>query len=165
VSIPDEAAPGFDRSYRVEMIASDPAANAEREWLADVSPGWLSDHGSARFELPDLSGVDGWIPELAQTSRGRIKWTVTHAGASAVDDVVGHSFRSSASGTLGEYCGDGVVNGDEDCDDGLNGAARDTPSCDLDCTAPVCGDGYTNPYVEQCDPPNGASCSASCALQ
>src|SRR5688572_28880615 len=44
-------------------------------------------------------------------------------------------------------CGDEIVNGNEDCDPG-----RQTSECDLDCTFPVCGDGYHNTQVEDCEP-------------
>lgn len=63
------------------------------------------------------------------------------------------------------FCGDGVTEaGVEACDDG-NGSNYD--SCRLDCTLPVCGDGYINPG-EECDDGNNAStdgCSAACKTE
>lgn len=45
-------------------------------------------------------------------------------------------------------CGDGIVEGDEECDDG----GIDTPTCDFDCTSAVCGDGHINTAAgEACD--------------
>lgn len=44
-------------------------------------------------------------------------------------------------------CGDGIVNGDEECDPG-----RETKDCDADCTFPKCGDGYVNERAEECEP-------------
>ncbi len=46
-------------------------------------------------------------------------------------------------------CGDGNVDPGEDCDPG----ASETATCDLDCSLPVCGDGYLNAAAgEVCDP-------------
>lgn len=56
--------------------------------------------------------------------------------------------RSSSCTTL---CGDGVIAGDELCDDGeMNGAGYGY--CNADCTpGPRCGDGVAQPEWEQCD--------------
>jgi hypothetical protein len=58
---------------------------------------------------------------------------------------------------LGEaVCGDGVVAGDEVCDDGGESA-----TCDADCTAAACGDGHVNGAAgETCD--GGAPVNAAC---
>jgi len=50
-----------------------------------------------------------------------------------------------------EGCGDGVVNGAEECDDGANNG--DTLACKSDCTKQVCGDGFQGPG-EGCDDGN-----------
>lgn len=56
-------------------------------------------------------------------------------------------------------CGDDEVADTEQCDTG----AVDTATCDEDCTAVQCGDGHVNAAAgEQCDPPDGADCTASC---
>ncbi len=50
-------------------------------------------------------------------------------------------------------CGDGVLDPGEDCDTG--GASA---TCDIDCTAPACGDGIINAAAgEQCDDGNAAA--------
>lgn len=58
-------------------------------------------------------------------------------------------------------CGNGVLQLDEECDDG-----EDTASCDADCTAPACGDGHLNAAAgEQCDDGNTTAqdgCDANC---
>lgn len=65
-------------------------------------------------------------------------------------------------------CGDGVVRGDEACDDGADNSDTQPDACRTDCTAPACGDGVTD-TGEQCDEgaDNGGSpepCRADCTL-
>lgn len=62
----------------------------------------------------------------------------------------------------GGYCGDGVINGSEKCDDGKNTGLPG--SCKADCSAYVpstlCGDGTVQP-PEQCDDGKGATGNAT----
>lgn len=60
-------------------------------------------------------------------------------------------------------CGDGVKNGDEDCDS----EGEDTEECNADCTAAECGDGYVNEEAgELCEAVDGQGpwgrCNALC---
>ena len=58
---------------------------------------------------------------------------------------------------IGPHCGDGIVNGSEECDDGVNTAKYgDTTGCGPGCHKPhYCGDKYVDTlFGEQCD--NGA---------
>ncbi|MCY0988650.1 DUF4215 domain-containing protein [Nannocystis sp. ILAH1] len=54
--------------------------------------------------------------------------------------------------TGGLVCGDGVVEGGEDCDDGN---LDDTDACTSACTVATCGDGLVQVGVEGCDDGNG----------
>src|SRR5687767_14116766 len=48
------------------------------------------------------------------------------------------------------HCGDGEHTGEEACDDG-----QQTPTCELSCVKPTCGDGILNPLAgEDCDDNN-----------
>jgi cysteine-rich repeat protein len=61
-------------------------------------------------------------------------------------------------------CGDGVVNGAEQCDDGN---MDDTDACPSTCLPAACGDGFTQAGVEQCDDANQDNtdaCLATCVL-
>ncbi|MDH3627478.1 MAG: DUF4215 domain-containing protein, partial [Acidobacteriota bacterium] len=49
-------------------------------------------------------------------------------------------------------CGDGVIGGNEECDD-----AGESATCDADCTLVICGDGTLNLLAEVCD--TDADCS------
>jgi cysteine-rich repeat protein len=62
------------------------------------------------------------------------------------------------------FCGDGMVEGEEECDLGDENA--DTAACKSDCTAQACGDGFVGPG-EGCDdgnPIDGDECSNDCML-
>ena len=61
-------------------------------------------------------------------------------------------------------CGDGVVEGAEQCDDGND---IDVDACHNDCTAATCGDGVVQPETEQCDDGDDDdtdSCVQGCTL-
>jgi cysteine-rich repeat protein len=74
-----------------------------------------------------------------------------------------HVTQSSYKLTLGQFnrthtvcspqCGDGIVNGDEQCDDGPNNSDTAYGGCSTQCTiGPYCGDGKTDTdFGEQCD--------------
>ena len=65
-------------------------------------------------------------------------------------------------------CGDGVVTGEEECDDGPNNSNTQPNACRTDCTNPSCPDGVVDPaFGEQCDDGNlidGDCCSSECML-
>lgn len=81
------------------------------------------------------------------------------------DDAAGASCTyttgwTSVSCTEIGSCGDGVVDPDEECDDGNTDG---TDSCTSECTTNVCGDGYLYSGEEECDEGvgNGTGCDAS----
>jgi cysteine-rich repeat protein len=56
-----------------------------------------------------------------------------------------------------EGCGDGIVQGDEECDDGN---ASNADACLNDCTAARCGDGFVFESIEECDDGNASNTDA-----
>ncbi|HET6583577.1 MAG TPA: DUF4215 domain-containing protein [Nannocystaceae bacterium] len=77
----------------------------------------------------------------------------TMSTASA-DDTMGDS---ASSGSGEEECGNGVVEGFEQCDDGPANSNTMPNACRTDCRAPRCGDGVVDDATEECDdgPDNG----------
>ncbi len=60
------------------------------------------------------------------------------------------------------YCGDTIINTNEECDDGNN---NNSDNCLDTCKLNVCGDGFLHTYQEECDDGNtvsGDGCSALC---
>lgn len=63
-------------------------------------------------------------------------------------------------------CGNGLLEGEEACDDGL--ANIDTGMCTTTCTVAACGDGFVQDGVEECDDMNtddGDGCAADCTTE
>ncbi len=56
--------------------------------------------------------------------------------------------RCASGACVSADCGDGVVNADEECDDGNS---SDEDACTTQCTEAACGDGFVYPVAEECD--------------
>ena len=140
---------------------------AEFSWLgqlgfydgeADINPAT----GRASFDLNGFRrypGTYNWIviingPDGAPLCRSANYWL----------DVRDPGQDTPVSGILPapltSVCGNGVVEPGEACDDGN---LDNTDACTNACTLPACGDTFVQPGAgEQCDPPNGTTCSATC---
>ena len=71
----------------------------------------------------------------------------------------------SITGDLLTLCGNGAIDGNEQCDNGINN--NNNGSCKLDCTLHVCGDGFIWTGHEQCDDGNAINtdtCDNNCNL-
>jgi cysteine-rich repeat protein len=101
--------------------------------------------------------TDAPIPGTA-TEAGSGGTTMVESTSTVPGDTHGSADAESSSG--GEpMCGNGAIEGDEECDDGGESA-----TCDGDCTAASCGDGVVNDTAgETCDDGGPSkSCSAQC---
>lgn len=123
--------------------------------------------------LPDGEGPQAW--DGGSTGEGASGGSGGGGGGSgpsgsgqdSSDETGGDETGGDETGGIpGEdgACGDGVVQPDEECDQG--DANSDSGSCKSDCTTNVCGDGALGPG-EGCDDGNlddGDTCTSSCAL-
>ncbi len=105
----------------------------------------------------------------SETSTGTESTSTTDAETDSVTPTT--ETESTTSGTTettdtttsAGVCGDGNVDGGEECDDGAGNA--DDAACTSECLNNVCGDGKLNNGVEECDDgntENGDGCTASC---
>jgi cysteine-rich repeat protein len=114
---------------------------------------------------PPSDGVDSGFESVAasatQGSTTGLESTTSGPGVTSHATADGSSSDSGPAVTEGAApeCGDGVVSGDEDCDD-----AGESATCDVDCTAVECGDGVVNAAAgEACDDAGeSAACDADC---
>ncbi|MFW6087007.1 MAG: DUF4215 domain-containing protein, partial [Myxococcota bacterium] len=96
---------------------------------------------------------------------------VVQPGEEVCDDGVNDGSYGGCSEdcqSKGEFCGDGEVNGPEECDEGLDNNDGSYDGCNPDCTlGPYCGDGVKQSN-EQCDDGNtdsGDGCSSTCEFE
>lgn len=93
--------------------------------------------------------------------------TCTDTLGNACCNMTGAYNGCNADCTYGPFCGDGTVNGNEQCDQGnKNGATYGKDGCTGDCRTPhYCGDGIIDGLDgEECDPPASGTCDTSCKV-
>ncbi len=145
---PERAAPGH---AGVGESSSDGGAGAD----AASSGG---DPGGASSSQGEGSSAEG------EASSTEVGGSDDDAGTSLGEEASGAASSSSGSGAQGPVCGDGVVEGDELCDDGN---AQDDDACVSSCIPAACGDGHVFLGVEDCDDGNVASadgCPSTCEI-
>ncbi|MFQ5463682.1 MAG: IPTL-CTERM sorting domain-containing protein [Phycisphaerae bacterium] len=111
-------------------------------------------------DVPDLDGDGGTFEPLPFDLDGNPRFvddpeTVdTGIGTPPIVDMGAYEFQ--------EGCGNGIVEANEECDDGN---INQHDSCLRDCVLNVCGDGFHNVGIEECDDAGeSASCDADCTL-
>src|ERR1043166_2501041 len=102
----------------------------------------------------DLFLIERALLKIGATARIR----PVNGGSEAIAYMMGEG-----EGAGGGGCGDGTVQASEECDEGV---VTDTPTCDSDCTLPVCGDAHLNTaHGEVCDEgAQTATCDGDCTL-
>lgn len=105
---------------------------------------------------------DGPILSTTTEATSTTAPTTSEAGTKSPTSSDSNPSSTDTTGEVSPSCGNGIVEGDEICDDG----PAATSQCDDDCTVPACGDNNINASAnETCDDGNdlpGDTCSMSC---
>ncbi len=159
---------------------SDPATGSDPDGNGStgdvVGTGTTDDPGVTSGQGTTTSGADGTDGTTGSTDPDGTTGVADETGST--DDETGGSDASTdttdgddSSSSSGEppmpVCGDGVIEGDEACDDGDDNGGYE--QCAFDCSGPgpFCGDGSTDAGFEQCDDgdaTNGNGCNVDCVV-
>lgn len=131
-----------------------------------------SDMGSSQPDLKDGCVVDADCPTLDNTkaqclATGACIYTCQDGWADPdgmIQDLGCTCDKSKSSCMELAVCGDGIKEGREECDDGVNNSDESPNTCRTSCKAPFCGDGVKDDG-EDCDDGNNDntdSCTTSC---
>lgn len=117
------------------------------------------DGSSSTGTTADTTGTSVPVTSTGETTESTS--TGTSTGGTTTD--------STGGTTSVAVCGDGVVEGDEACDDGVANSDVLQGACRTTCEAAGCGDGVVDfVLTEACDDGNagdGDGCSAGCAVE
>lgn len=124
------------------------------------------DHGAPDIGAPHTTGEPGSTGPGPGGS-GETPTTTGDVSTSTTGLVADTSTGATTTGDLEPVCGDGLVEGVEQCDDGA--ANSDNAFCTIDCVVNFCGDGKLLVGWELCDEGGANSdsyghlCSANCS--
>ncbi|MBD3249068.1 DUF4215 domain-containing protein [Candidatus Woesearchaeota archaeon] len=97
---------------------------------------------------------DNSLQDIIVNSDDVRKMTIKFAGSGAVDDI------KICADPEEPVCGDGIVEGSEECDDNNN---QDGDGCSSECIVEYCGDSIVQAGLgEECDPPTYPGASSQC---
>lgn len=137
-------------------------ANDQMAWTNLDSDGNVN-HRDREWRFQDVD-----LTPFVQAGKIRIKYEIAsdpglELGGWTIDDfcIVGTALPPTPPGP---GCGNGVLEGNEECDDGASNSDTAPDACRSDCRPPLCGDGVMD-TGEACDDGNGTNadgCETSC---
>jgi hypothetical protein len=136
----DDQLLGTDSDGRVRLSASRP-----------VQPGSSGSHWDASVRRAQRSSGDPLSLLMEPAAAGTLRNEVSDLTVQLLQDI----------GWDDEVCGNGIVEGDEECDAGIENSDALPGACRSSCRQAFCGDGVVDPG-EQCEPGGAIACSDSC---
>ncbi len=114
--------------------------------------------GAQSGDDPETSGTSSGGTSGNAAAGGTSSGGTTSSGGATNDPVQSSTGGSGGGGSPLLVCGDAVVDGGEDCDDG-----GESSTCNDDCTSSTCGDDIVNATAgEECEPSMGLGCGDDC---
>ncbi len=141
-----------------EVTGSEQCDGTDDTWGGRLCVGGSDDGSACALGSECASGVCGGTGAYAACATGYTRVMPCDDDTGASCTYGGATWKSLVCTEIGS-CGDGVVDPDEQCDDGN---ADSTDGCTAECTVNICGDGYLYSGEEECDEgtANGGSCTA-----
>lgn len=110
VPAPERLLPFVDYKYSFGSYVSRGAATISTQWVLLFTDGWLGGATSSRYDAPVFTGLPGWADEMAPPWRNPVWWAATVSEQNGRQFQPGRISRSTSdSGTIGSYCGNGIV--------------------------------------------------------
>ena len=131
--------------------------------VCTCTTGFVSSGGVCNACLPGYGGANCLPCPGGALTPCNDNGTCIGSGNISAADVHCECDAGFSNADCSNACGDGDVSGSETCD-----TAGESATCDIDCTAPTCGDGIVNPLAgEACDDgtPSGGDGCAACAVE
>ncbi len=160
-----------------ERVISTTARSARSVFATDVDGDGDTDVLSASFWDNTMRWYENTPPPtpapftervISTTANGAISVFATDLdGDGDIDVLSASNFGDKIAWYENTTCGDGVVEGAEECDAGVKNSDTTPDACRTDCTNPSCGDNVLD-TGEECNDGNtipGDGCSATCQLE
>ncbi|MEZ4384232.1 MAG: hypothetical protein R3A79_23060 [Nannocystaceae bacterium] len=143
------AACGDDSASSASAGSSDGATTTgDTSGASQATTGGVTTTGASATATTSGAGSESdGSTSAASTSTTEDSATTASASATTAESATTEDSAGSTGGA--GFCGDGVVDDGEDCDDGPNNA--DDAACTASCAAATCGDGLVHAGVEACD--------------
>ncbi len=148
------------------VLNSDTAPDACRTDCTSPHCGDGVQDSSEACDDGNITSGDGCSALCQSEAPGCGNGIVESALGEECDDGNTSSGDGCSTDCLSEFCGDGELQGNEECDDGDDNSDTHADACRIDCTDPGCGDGVPD-TGEECDDGNtddSDGCSNTCTF-
>lgn len=144
---------------------STPGVDTEGDASSGTASSATAEDGGGTVNGPMTAAVDG-TEDTTSNADETADGTGDGTADGTDDGIPDGTDDGTASGTGGSVCGDGMVTGDEICDDSVNDGSYGGCAADCASLGPYCGDGLPN-GKEACDDGNAAmsdGCNPDCVV-